>query len=156
MPILYNIVNFGALRLVGVCTHLLHPPAHGRWNEGGEGARCCRLQRGIDVGGRRANPPPARRRIRKTMTKTTTTTGGHRRRRRCQRSPGLVPTIGREVAADDTDVNVGEGGRGGWGGSGDFPPADRSLLKCGTYLIAHPLMMGYFVRSVIVILYHTD
>jgi hypothetical protein len=49
----------------------------------------------------------ARWRIAKTTTKTTTTTGGHRRRRRHQRSPGLVPTIGREVAADGTDVNVG-------------------------------------------------
>ena len=101
--------------------------------------------------------PPARRRIAKTMTKTTaTTTGGRRRRRRRrQRSPGLVPTIGREVAADGTDVNVGGGGGGG-GGGGDSPPADRSPLKCGTYLIAHPLMTGYFARSVIVIPDHTE
>jgi hypothetical protein len=77
----------------------------------------------------------------------TTTTGGHRRRRRRQRSPGLVSTIEREMAADGTDVNV----RGGGGGA-----ADRSPLKCGTYLIAHPLMMGYFTRSVIVILDHTE
>ena len=101
--------------------------------------------------------PPARRRIAKTSTKTTTTTtGGHRRRRRRQRSPGLVQTIGREVATDGTDVNVGAGGGGGGGGGGDSPPADRSPLKCGTYLIAHPLMTGYFARSVIVILDHTE
>jgi hypothetical protein len=62
-------------------------------------------------------------------TKMTTTTGGHRRRRRRQWSPGLVPTIGHEVAADG---------------------------KCDTCLIAHPLMTGYFVRSVIVILDHTE
>jgi hypothetical protein len=97
----------------------------------------------------------ARRRIAKTTTKTTTT-GGHRRRRRGQRSPGLVPTIGREVVAGGTDVNVGGGGGSGGGGGGDSPPADRSPLKCGTYLIAHPLMTGYFVRSVIVILDHTE
>jgi hypothetical protein len=60
-----------------------------------------------------------------------TTTGGHRRRRRRQRSPGLVSTIRREVAADGTDVNVEGGDGGGGGGGGDFPPADQSPLKCG-------------------------
>ena len=100
--------------------------------------------------------PPARRRIAKTTTKTTTTTGGHRRWRRRQRSPGLVPTIGQEVVADGTDVNVGGGSGSGGGGSSNSPPANRSPLKCGTYLIAHPLMMGYFARSIIVILDHTE
>ena len=45
-------------------------------------------------------------------------------------------------------VKVGGGGGGGGGGDGDSPPADRSPLKCGTYLIMHSLMTGYFVRSV--------
>jgi len=31
-----------------------------------------------------------------------------------------------------------------------------SPLKCGTYLIAHPMMKGYFARSVILILDHSD
>ena len=31
-----------------------------------------------------------------------------------------------------------------------------SPLKCGTYLIAHPLMRGYFAQSVILILDHSD
>ncbi len=67
-----------------------------------------------------------------------------------------MPTIGLEVVAGSTDINVG-GGRGGSEGSdGDFPPANWSPLKCGTYLIVHPLMMGYFARSVIVILNHTE
>ena len=87
----------------------------------------------------------------KTTTKTPTTTGGHRRRRRRQRSPGLVPMIWWEVAA-----HVGGGVGGGGGDSGNFPPADWSPLKCGTYLIMHPLMTGYFARSVIVILNHTE
>ena len=47
-----------------------------------------------------------------------------------------MPRFEWEVAADITDVNVGGGGSGGGGGGGDFPPADWSLLKCGTYLIA--------------------
>jgi hypothetical protein len=58
----------------------------------------------------------ARRRIAEKTTKTTNTTGGHRHRRRRQRSPGFVPTIGREVVAGGTDVNVGVGGGGGSGG----------------------------------------
>ena len=61
-----------------------------------------------------------------------------------------MPTIGQEVVAGGTDVNVGGGGGGSGGGGGNSPPADRSPLKCGTYLIAHPLMTGYFARSVIV------
>ena len=32
---------------------------------------------------------------------------------------------------------------------------DVSPLKCGNYLVAHPLMTGYFARSVIVLLDHT-
>ena len=56
----------------------------------------------------------ARRRIAEKTTKTTTTTGGHRSRRRRQWSPGFVPTIGREVVAGGTDINVrGGGGSGG-------------------------------------------
>ena len=86
------------------------PPAHGFRTKGGEGARRRCLRRSIDVGGHRA-----RRQIAKTTTKTTTTTGGHRRRRRRQRSPGLVPTIGWEVVAGGTDVNVGGGGGSGGG-----------------------------------------
>lgn len=31
-----------------------------------------------------------------------------------------------------------------------------SILQCGTYLIAHPLMTGYFAKSVIVILDHAE
>ena len=31
-----------------------------------------------------------------------------------------------------------------------------STLQCGTYLIAHPLMAGYFAKSVIVLLDHTE
>jgi hypothetical protein len=73
---------------------------------------------------------------------------GHRRRRRRQFSPGLVPTIGREVAEDGTDVNEGP--------DGNIRDNGASPLKCGTYLIAHPLMTGYFARSVIVILDHTE
>jgi hypothetical protein len=53
------------------------------------------------------------------------------------------------VVAGGTDINVG-------GGGGDSPPADWSPLKCGTYLIEHPLMMVYFARSIIVILDHTE
>ncbi len=69
-----------------------------------------------------------------------------------------MPTIGREVGAVGSNVNVGGGGGGGDGGGsvGNFLPADWSPLKCGTYLIAHPLMTGYFARSVIVILNHTE
>ena len=66
----------------------------------------------------------ARRRIAEKTTKTTTTTGGHRRRRRRQRSPGFVPTIGREVVAGGTDVNVG-GGSGSGGGT--WTPRGGSL-----------------------------
>ncbi|KAL3823827.1 hypothetical protein ACHAXA_004099 [Cyclostephanos tholiformis] len=80
-------------------------------------------------------PPPSRRR-------------GHRRRLRRQFSPGLAPTIGREVAADGTYVNEGYGG--------DDRDDGSSPLRCGTYLIAHPLMTGYFARSIIVILDHTE
>ncbi len=58
--------------------------------------------------------------------------------------------------ADSTGVNVGGGGGGGGVGGGNSPPADRSPLKCGTYLITHLLMTGYFARSVIVILGHTE
>ena len=72
------------------------PPAHGLRTEGGEGARRRRLQRSINVGGQ-----------------MTTTTGSHRHRRHRQRSPGLVPTIGREVVAGGSDVNVGGGGGSG-------------------------------------------
>ena len=36
------------------------------------------------------------------------------------------------------------------------PPADWSPLKCSTNLIVHPLMTGYFARSVIVILHHME
>ncbi len=51
-----------------------------------------------------------------------TTTGGHRRQRRRQWSPGLVPTIRREVAAGGTtDVNMGGGGGGG-GAAAATPP----------------------------------
>ena len=132
------------------------PPAHGRRTEGGEGAQRCCLRRGIDVSGSRANPSPARRRIAKTTTKTMTNTGGHRRWHRQQRSPGLVPMIGREVVADGSDVYVGGGGGSGGGGGGDSPPTNRSPLKCDIYLIAHPLMTDYFARSVIVILNHTE
>ena len=68
-----------------------------------------------------------------------------------------MPTIRWEVVADGTDVNVGGGGGGGGGsGGGDYPPTNQSPLKCGTYLIAHPLMMGYFARSVTVILDHKE
>ena len=34
--------------------------------------------------------------------------------------------------------------------------SDSSILQCGTYLIAHPLMTGYFAKSVIVILDHAE
>ena len=76
----------------------------------GQGARRCHLQRSIDVGGRWGemadckdddeddnhhgrSPPPAP----------------------LSAEPGLVPTIGREVAAGGTDVNVGGGGGVGGG-----------------------------------------
>lgn len=34
--------------------------------------------------------------------------------------------------------------------------SSSSILKCGTFLIAHPLMTGYFAKSVIVILDHAE
>ena len=60
------------------------------------------------------------------------------------------------MAADGTNVNVGGGGGDRGGGGGNSPPAKQSPLKCGIYLIAHPLMTGYFVRSIIVILDQTE
>jgi hypothetical protein len=63
----------------------------------------------------------------------------------------------RRIAKTTTKtVNAGGGGGGGGGGDCDSPPAYRCPLKCGTYLIAHPLMTGYFARSVIMILDHTE
>ncbi|KAL7535113.1 hypothetical protein ACHAXR_006279 [Thalassiosira sp. AJA248-18] len=38
----------------------------------------------------------------------------------------------------------------------DSNAASSSPLQCGTYLIAHPLMTGYFAKSVIVLLDHTE
>ena len=37
----------------------------------------------------------------------------------------------------------------------DSEPTTDSQLQCGTYLVAHPLMTGYFSKSVIIILDHT-
>ena len=85
------------------------------------------------------------------------TTSGHRCRRRRQFSSTLTPMIEREVASDGTDINnVGSGNNIDDDISSNTDHReDVSPLKCGNYLVAHPLMTGYFARSVIVILDHT-
>jgi len=86
------------------------------------------------------------------------TTSGHRRRRRRQFSPTLTPMIEREVASDGTDINgICSDNNNDYNdnNSNNDHCEDVSPLKCGNYLVAHPLMTGYFARSVIVLLDHT-
>ena len=86
------------------------------------------------------------------------TTTGHRRRRRRQFSPTLSPMIEREVASDGTDINdvsSDNNNDDNDNNSNSNHRDDVSPLKCGNYLVAHPLMTGYFARSVIVLLDHT-
>ena len=79
-----EIIATAAEEEVGLGRKESMPPAHGRQNEGGEGARCCRLQRGINVGGRWANPPPQ--------------DGGLGRRRQRQQPPRAVTAAGAAVS----------------------------------------------------------
>ena len=94
---------------MGPCREGSMPPApHGLRTEGGEGARRHRLQRSIDVGGRRGETADC--------GEDDEDDEHHHGRGRRQQSPGFVPTIGRELVAGGTDVNVGVGGGGGSGG----------------------------------------
>ena len=52
------------------------------------------------------------------------------------------------IANDDSDGVV-------YDNSSTPSASSPSILQCGTYLVAHPLMTGYFAKSVIVILDHT-
>jgi len=82
------------------------------------------------------------------------TTSGHR----WQFSPTLTPMIEREVASDGTDINgicSDNNNDDNDNNSNNDHCEDVSPLKCGNYLVAHPLMTGYFARSVIVLLDHT-
>ncbi len=94
---------------MGPCREGSMPPApHGLRTEGGEGARRRRLRRSINVGGHRGETADC--------GEDDEDDERHHGRGRRQQSPGFVPTIGREVVARGTDVNVGVGGGGGSGG----------------------------------------
>ena len=57
--------------------------------------------------------------------------------------------------ADDINI-VGNDGSGEESVDKTNNKTSSSPLQCGTYLIAHPLMTGYFAKSVIVLLDHTE
>ena len=82
--IFFDLIATAAEEEVGPGREGSMSPACGRQNEGGEGAQRRCLRRGIDVGGRRANPPPQ--------------DGGLRRHRR-RRRPLLVVTAASAIVS---------------------------------------------------------